>query len=75
MATVRQVAAYLGVSTTRVRQLLLAGRIVADKDDTGHWRISYPPTIRHGARGPKLGRAMTKRSIRQIARAPSPERK
>jgi hypothetical protein len=49
-------ASYLGVSHQRVRLLLASGRIVGFKNpQSGYWQVPFPPTIRHGARGPRLG--------------------
>ena len=52
---VAAVARYLRCSKQRVRLLLSQGRIVATKDDSGAWRVPFPPVIRGGSRGPRLG--------------------
>lgn len=51
------IAEFLGVTPQRVRWLLAQQRIQGAKDPvTGKWQIPFPPVIRHGARGPRLGR-------------------
>jgi len=45
--TTEEVAIELGVSTSRVRQILLSGELVADKEGTryrGFWKI-YPEQV------------------------------
>ncbi len=40
LLTLREAAAYLGVTDQRVRTLLREGRIPADKNEKGYWRVS-----------------------------------
>lgn len=56
MVSVAKVARFLGVSPARVRKLLAQGRLYGRKDAaTGFWQVGFPPTIKAGTRGPRLG--------------------
>ncbi len=40
LMTLREAAAYAGVTDQRIRTLLRTGRVQATKTDDGHWRVS-----------------------------------
>lgn len=53
--TVAKAARYLGVSVQRVRVLLNQGRMAGLRSDGRAWQVEFPPIIRGGMRGPRLG--------------------
>jgi len=55
--TVKEAAVHFGVSETRIRQLLRAGRLQGYRAGPREWRVSWAWNVhfRPGARGPKFG--------------------
>lgn len=71
------VAAWMGISARRVRQLAAAGRIawMYKESTTGEWRVKenvVSPSVMPGKRGPKMGswkrRVKRKRSHLWVAK-------
>lgn len=52
--TVKQVAKRLNISTRRVRQLLMLGRMSGIKQENGRWMVYWPLQITPGKRGPDM---------------------
>ena len=59
---VAEAARRLGVTDTRVRQLLRSGRLSGYRAGPREWRVLWPPDVRPGKRGPQFG-DRPKRSI------------
>lgn len=58
--TVAQVAKRLNISTRRVRQLLIQGRMLGLKQGNGRWLVEWPLHVSAGKRGPDMNNYPTR---------------
>ncbi len=76
--SVAKAAQYLRVSRQRVRVLLKSGRLVGRLYSLGKgrrytWQIEFPPVVRGGLRGPRLGQKPPRRKADNTSKSSAKE--